>query len=146
MTAGRVAAPAGLLRPQDGADRRRRDIDSELAQLSHDPQVARTQVLARETHDQLAHLAIDRRAAGTPVRIRPAAGDEPTVPPQERLRPHQEDVPAAPRQHSTQRRKHQPVVRLEPRPADLPAKNRQLVPEHEDLQRLRPITATEEHE
>ena len=90
--------------------------------------------------------AIDREAPGTPVRIGPAASDEPTVPPEERLGPHQEVVPAAPRQHSTQRREHQPVVRLEPRPAGLPAKNRKLVPEHEDLQLLRTITANEKHE
>jgi hypothetical protein len=36
-------------------------------------------------------------------------------------------------------------VRLEPRPADLPAKNRQLVPQHENLQLLRPLTTPEEH-
>jgi hypothetical protein len=35
------------------------------------------------------------------------------VPAQQRLRPHQEDVPAAPRQQPTQRRKQQPIVRLD---------------------------------
>jgi hypothetical protein len=39
-----------------------------------------------------------------------------------------------------------PVVRLEPRPPDLPAKNRQLVPEHEDLKLLRPVTAPEQND
>jgi hypothetical protein len=41
------------------------------------------------------------------------------------------------RQHPAQRRKQQPVVRLELRPADLPAKSRQLMPEHENLELLR---------
>jgi hypothetical protein len=36
-------------------------------------------------------------------------------------------------------------VKLEPRRADLPAKNRQLMPEHENLQLLRPVTTPEEH-
>jgi hypothetical protein len=50
-----------------------------------------------------------------------------------------------PRQHPAQRRKQQPVVRLELRPADLPAKNRQLMPEHESLELLRSVTPSEEH-
>jgi hypothetical protein len=43
-------------------------------------------------------------------------------------------VREVPRQHPAQRRKQQPVVRLELRPADLPATNRQLMPEHENLE------------
>ena len=46
---------------------------------------------------------------------------------------------------STQRRKQHPVVKLEPRLANLPAKNRQLVPEHENLELLRPLATPEEH-
>ena len=126
---------------EDVAHRGRRDGDAELAQLADDPHVAPARVLARETHDQLAHLSADRRPAGTAVRIRPAAGDQPPMPAQQRLRPDQEDAPRAARQHPAQRRKQQPVVRLEPRPADLPAQDRQLVPEHENLELLRPITA-----
>jgi len=37
-------------------------------------------------------------------------------------------------------------VGLEPRPADLAAKDRQLVPEHEDLELLRSVAAAEEHD
>jgi hypothetical protein len=37
-------------------------------------------------------------------------------------------------------------VWLEPRLADLPAKNRQLVPEHEDLQLFRPLTPAEKND
>jgi hypothetical protein len=68
------------------------------------------------------------------------------MPAQERLRPHEERVPAAPRQHTAQRRKQHAVRKLEPRPADLPAKDRQLVPEHEYLQLFRPITASAEND
>jgi len=51
-----------------------------------------------------------------------------------------------PRQHLAQCRKQQPVVRLNPRPANLSAKDRQLVPEHENLQLLRTITSREQHD
>ena len=68
------------------------------------------------------------------------------MPAQQRLRPHEEDLPVAARQQPTQRRKQQPIVRLEPRSTSLPTKNRQLMPKHEDLQLLRPVTPSEEHE
>ena len=54
-------------------------------------------------------------------------------------------VREVPRQHPAQRRKQQPVVRLELRPADLPATNRQLMPEHENLELLRSVTPSEVH-
>jgi hypothetical protein len=47
------------------------------------------------------------------------------------LWPHEEDIPAAPWQQPTHRGKQQPIVWLEARVADLAAKDRQLVPEHE---------------
>ena len=49
-------------------------------------------------------------------------------------------------QHPGQRRKQHPVVRLEPRPTDLPAKSRQLMPEYENLQLLGPLAAPDEHD
>jgi hypothetical protein len=130
---------------EDVADRGRRDGYAELAQLANDPEVAPARVLARQAEDQLPRLTPDRRTSGTPVRIRPAAGYQPAMPAQQRLRPHQERVPAMTRQHPAQRYKQQPIVRLETRLTGLPAKNRQLVPKHENLQLLRPITPAEEH-
>jgi hypothetical protein len=123
-----------------------RDALSWLPQLAHDPKVTPAWVLAGQAEDQLPHLTPDRRPPWAPVRIGPAARDHPTVPTQQRLRPHREGVPAAPRQQPAQRRKQQPIVRLEARPADLPPKNRQLMPEHENLQFLRPVTPGEGHD
>jgi hypothetical protein len=68
------------------------------------------------------------------------------MPSQQRLRPYKECVPAAPRQHPAQRREQQSVVRLETRLADLAAQNRKFVAKHENLQFLRPILPTEEHD
>jgi len=50
------------------------------------------------------------------------------------------------RKHPAQRRQEHSVVRLEARPPDLAAENRQLVAEHEDLQLLGSIAAAEEHD
>jgi hypothetical protein len=128
------------------ADERRRDVDPQLAQLADDPHVAPAAVLARQPQDQRAQLTTARRPSPTAVRIRPATSHQPAMPAQQRLRMHQESAPAAPRNHPAQRRKQQPVLRLEPRLADLTAKNRQLVPEHENLELLHPVTPTEEHD
>jgi hypothetical protein len=80
------------------------------------------------------------------MRIRPSAGDKPPVPAQQRFGPHQEGMPRAPRQHLTQRRKEEPILWLEPRMANLPTKNRQLVAEDKNLQLLRALTAAEKHD
>jgi hypothetical protein len=68
------------------------------------------------------------------------------MPAQQRLRAHQERVPTVLRQHPTQRRKQKPIVPLEPRSIGVPAKNRQLVSKHANLQLFRPITSAEEHD
>jgi hypothetical protein len=131
---------------EDVADGARRDGDAQLAQLARDPQVAPARVIAGEPQYQLAHITADRRAARAAVRKGPAASNHPAMPAQKRLRPNEEGVPGAARQHATERGQQQPVVYLQSRPARLPAKNRQLVSEHEDLQLLRSITAANEHD
>lgn len=68
------------------------------------------------------------------------------MPGQQRLRAHRECVPEVPRKHPAQGRKQQPILGLEPRSADLAAKDRQLVAEHEDLELLRSVTAAEKHD
>jgi hypothetical protein len=132
--------------PEHVAHQRGGDLNPELAQLADDPDVTPAGVLARQPQDQLAHLAVDRRPAGTPVRVGPVVGDEPSMPAQKRLRPHQERPPRATRQHPAERRENQPVPRRELRPPRLPPQNRQLVTQHEDLQFLRALAAPEQHD
>jgi hypothetical protein len=68
------------------------------------------------------------------------------MPAQKRLRPHSKDVPRPVRQHPAKRREQHPIVKLEARLSHLPAKNRQLVPEHKNLHLLRPLAAPDEDE
>jgi hypothetical protein len=131
---------------EDVADGTRRDGDAQLAQFAGDPQVAPARVLAREPQDQLAHVTADRRPARAAVRVGPPASDQPAMPVQKRFRLHKEGIPGAARQHPAERRQQQPVVRLTPRLADLPAKDRQLVTEHENLEILGSVAAAEKHD
>jgi hypothetical protein len=68
------------------------------------------------------------------------------MPGQQRLRLHRKRGPGAARKHPAERRQQDSVVHLEPRAADLTAKDRQLMAEHENLELLRSIPATEQHE
>jgi hypothetical protein len=47
---------------------------------------------------------------------------------------------------TTDRRQQHAIVLLEPWSFDLPAKDRQLVAEHEDLELLRSVSSPEEHD
>ena len=135
--------PAGL--GQGVADRGRRDGDAELAQLASDPHIAPARVLAREPQDELAHLMADRRAPWAAVRVRPPASHK----------------PAMPEQVSGLTRNACPLRRGSARPSAVSSSrscnsNRgwptcrrridQLVPEHENLQLLRPLTTPNEHD
>jgi hypothetical protein len=68
------------------------------------------------------------------------------MPAKQRLRLHRERIPGAARQHPAERRQQQSVVRLESRPTCLPTKNGELMAEHENLQLLRPIASSDEHD
>jgi hypothetical protein len=68
------------------------------------------------------------------------------MPSQQRLRPHREGVSRPARQHPAERRQQHLIVRLEPRLPRLPAKDRQLVAEHENLQLLRPVASSDEND
>jgi hypothetical protein len=65
---------------------------------------------------------------------------------QKGFRLHREDVPGAARKHPAERRQEHSIVHLESRAPALPAKDRELVPEHEDLEFLRSVASSDEHD
>jgi hypothetical protein len=105
--------------------------------LADDPFVSPVRVLLSETKDQLAERALERRSPGGPVRVCPPAGDELAVPAKQCLWLDREDCPGRPGQRTAQRRQQRAISPRQLRPRGLPAENRQLVPEDEDLHLLR---------
>jgi len=67
------------------------------------------------------------------------------MPAQQRLGPHHERLPRATRQHAAQPGEQQPVARRVQRPSNLPPQDRQLVPQHKDLELLRALAAPEQN-
>jgi hypothetical protein len=119
------------------AHRGRRNRDAETLELADDPFVSPLRVLVGETKDQLAQRALERWSPGRPVRVCPAARDKLAVPAKQCLRLDRKDGPGWPGQRTAQRRQKNTISPRQLRSGGLPAQDRQLVPEHEDLQLLR---------
>ena len=125
--------PAAL---QHRAHRRRGNPQPELAQLADDPPVAPARVLAREPQNQLLEFRVERRPTEPTARVGPAAGHQPAMPAQQRLRADRERRPRRSRQRPAQRREQRAISRARSRPSELAPRDRELVAEHQDLDLL----------
>src|SRR5438093_561206 len=65
---------------QNRPDGARGELDPKPDQLALDPPIAPARALASEPHHERTHLGASRWASGTPMRIRPAAGDQLAMP------------------------------------------------------------------
>jgi hypothetical protein len=69
-------------------------VDAKPLQLSFDALVTPARVLCCQPDDQLLYVRVEWWAAGLAVRVGPGAGDQPTMPAQQRLGLHEEARPA----------------------------------------------------
>ncbi len=134
---GSAPAPAeGPLQAAPSA-RGRRDRDAQTLEFSDDTSVAPVRVLVAEPQDQRAQRRLERRPSRSPVRIRPAAGEELTVPAHQRLGLDREARPGDPRQRAAQRRQQRPISPRQLRLSSLPTEHRKFMAQHQDLELLR---------
>jgi hypothetical protein len=78
--------------------RGRRDSNPQTLEFADDTSISPVGVLAAEPQDQSTQRRLEWRPTGSPVRIRPAASDQLTVPAQQRLGRDREAHPGDPRQ------------------------------------------------
>jgi hypothetical protein len=123
----------GLKRTHRG----RGDSDAKALELADDPTGAPARILTSQSKDQAAQRKLKRRPPRRRVRIRPASGDELTMPTEQRLWLHGETRPRWPRKRAAQRCQQRAVSRGEVRTTRLPTQDRQLVSQNQDLQLLR---------
>jgi hypothetical protein len=109
--------------PPDGA---RRDADAELEQLSGDPRVAPPWVLPRQAQNEFANAPRERRPTAGPLRLRPSAAHQLSVPTQQRLR--------------------RAISRSNIRPRLLPTKHQQLMAQNQQFDLLGELAAAAPHE
>jgi hypothetical protein len=77
---------------------------------------------------------------------RAAPPDQLAVPAKQRSRTHRQTPQGAPRQRSRERREDRPIPGPKRRSPRLPPNDRQLMPEHQDLQLLRALRSTQQHD
>jgi hypothetical protein len=121
---------------KDRPHRGRRDTDAEALQFAEDPSVAPGRVLACQSKNKRLYATIERRPPRRSVRIGPAPPDQLAVPAKQRRRTHKQSPQGAPRQPSRERSEDCPIHRPKLRSPRLPTQDRQLMPEHEDLEVL----------
>ena len=122
--------------PQDRTNRRRRDVHAHTGQLADDPLIPPAWVLTGNPQHELADVLRRRGSAGTAPRVGPPSPNKPAMPTQQRVRADEERLPARSPQKPAGRSQEDTVAVLQTRAGDLPAKNRQLVSKHNDLELL----------
>jgi hypothetical protein len=118
---------------QHCADGGGRHLDPELLQFTLDTLVAPAGVLLSQSQDQCNQVLGQRWTTASTVGLGPVAGDQPAVPPQDRVRGHQKARPALTRKRSAQRREQRTIGGREPGSLDLTAQRFELMASHRDL-------------
>jgi hypothetical protein len=117
---------------EDPPDRGGTDPVAEAEQFALDSLVAPAGIVSGHLLNQGGNGRVDRRPAG-PVREGPVAGDQPSMPPQDRGRGDQPVCLQRPGEEPGQRGEHRPVGPVQPRLWVLPAQDRVLVTKNQDL-------------
>jgi hypothetical protein len=87
----------------------------------------------REPKRQQPYLTIELRSARLTARLRPLATDQRPVPTQKRLGRHEKPTPTPVREQASERAEEGAIRRPQRRPGRLPAKHRELMPQHDQL-------------
>jgi hypothetical protein len=111
---------------QHGRDRRRRDADPQLQQLTLDAHIAPARVLSRQPPNQAARLGRRRRTTGPAPAAASASLKQCPVPAAKRSRADRKAGPPLGREQPTHRSEQGPVDGRVPRPLPTAPEDRQL--------------------
>ena len=129
---------------QDRPDRAGSESVAQAGQLALNAPTTPGRVVPGQPQHQLAHLSRDRWTTRTPPRIGPPPRDQVAMPAQQGGRGDEECWPPRPRQQPRQPGQHRPVGRFQIQPAHPPTEYRDLVPQHEHLDRVGVPTASQQ--
>jgi hypothetical protein len=129
---------------EDVAHRAGRHPHADLGEFTTDPLITPAPVLTRHPQHHLADVFPGGRAAWSCTRVDPLAGDQTTVPAQQRRRSHEEAAPRRSRQHPRQRGQQDPISIAQVRSGHLTTQHRHLVAQRDDLDLLGTVTAHEQ--
>ena len=133
---------------QDLPHRGGSDLVAELDEFALHAPVPPARIVGCHADHELADRGCRGRPSGTPpAGVVPLAGDQPSVPGEQRRGGHREDLtPPVPGDQLGQCREPQPVARLVADPADLAAQHLVLVPQHQELGILGRLTPGPHHQ
>lgn len=126
---------------EDVAHRAWRHTDTSPGEFAADPLIAPRRVLAGQAQDRSTNVLPGGWAAWTFPGVGPLAGNQVAVPAQQRRWRHEENAPRPARQQPRERRQQHPVPVAQIGPVHPASQHGDLMPEHEDLNLLGPITA-----
>jgi hypothetical protein len=109
---------------QHPPDRAGRHPPAKTEQLTVDPLVAPSGILAGKPYDPLLHLLGHRRTSPGGGRVGPAPAHHAPAPAQQRLRPHAEHRPTRAWKQTAQRREHRTILWLQAGPWMLATQHR----------------------
>jgi hypothetical protein len=134
-----VTGWAEVFLAEDFPYRGRRHRHAQPFQFTNDALVPPTWILARDSQNEVSDLMI-RRPSASSATVRPAPGDQPPMPAEQRGRLDDEGRPDRAPQQPTCRSQEDPVCRREARTPDLAAQDRHLVTEHSELVPLKLVS------
>jgi hypothetical protein len=140
LAPARPAPPRGrpdTVAAQDPPYRGRRHLHAQVAALPDDPQVTPAGVFPCQPYHQGDDLFVQTAPVTTGARVGPPAGDQLSMPAQQRRGRDQESRPPLPWQQLREGGQQYPIGRGVPRTRNLAAQYRQLVAKHRDLHRVR---------
>ena len=116
-------------------------MDTSSGEFAADPLVAPRRVLAGQAQDRIADVLPGGWAAWAFPRVGPLTVNQVAVPAQQSRWGHEENAPRPAGQQPRERRQHHPVPVAQIGPVHPAAQHGHLMPEHEDLNLLGPVTS-----
>jgi hypothetical protein len=133
---GASASRGNACLSEDLGDRRCRDAYADPGELADDPLVTPTRVLMRKPQHQLTDLLGNRRSTASPSGIRPPPAYELAMSVHQCVRADEERRSTRSAEQSARRSKEDAVTLVQPWPRGLAAKDREFVPQHDNLELL----------
>jgi hypothetical protein len=141
---GSPRRPLDAVTLQDRPDARGGGNDAHGGELTVDAAVTPLRILLRQAEDECGRSLRDGRSAGPAVRIRPAPGDEVSVPTQQSFRSDEEASESSAGEQPCEPSQHRPIRRLQRRSLDLASVDCHLVAQHDDLDSEVRVTAPDQ--
>ncbi|MDR3648765.1 MAG: hypothetical protein P4L20_06710 [Acidimicrobiales bacterium] len=146
LTPGLAPGRGSTLLGHDSSDARRRDLGTELLELSSQAAVAPGRVLAGQTPDEEPHVIGDPASRHDPMTVVPLGADQVTMPAADRVGRDERRQTISDWSQALEDREHPSLLGSEPWPGHLSVEDVELLAQDQQLEVFGPRRATPEQE